>query len=187
MVKKVLLGVLLCACVFWSCRIYSINRVGEDVRYYTMQDTIDYDGVQVQPQEAHLYTQEEYCNRFGVSMDDLMELNVFEGKNICVCLRFTNQTGEDISWDTLMNNAGEGFESTTWSSANMPGIGQNMNIFHSETFKPGAVQDVWFTTNVAKICFKPKNWQRIQEYPFYYVLSLKPEKIKIKLDIGEGA
>ncbi len=187
MVKKVLLWVLLCVCVFWSCRIYSINRIKEDVHYYTMQDTIDYDGVSVQVQEAQLCTTEEFSGRFGISIDDLKVMEPSEGKFLCVCLRFTNHTGGDISWDTLMDNAGEGFETTTWCSACTPGVGAYMNVFHSGTFEAGATQDIWFSANVAKLCFKPKNWEHIQDFPFYYVLSLKPEKIKIKLDIGEGA
>lgn len=187
MIKKVLLWVLLCACVFWSCRIYSINRVKEDVQYYTMQDTIDYDGIDIQPREAGLFTAEEFSDRFRISIEDVKAINGLEGKFICVCLRFTNHTGADISWDTLMYNAGEGFETTTWCSAPIPGFGAYMNVFRAETFEAGAVQDIWFVTNVDKSCFKQKNWEHIGEYPFYYVLSLWPEKIKIKLDIGEGA
>lgn len=186
MVKKILIWILLCASVFWVCRIYSINRVKEDVRYYAMQDTIDYDGVLVQAREAQLYTFEEFSDRFNVSMDELKAMDNTDGKILCVCLRFSNQTDADITWDTLMDKAGVGFETTTWGSACTPGIGQYMNVFHSETFEAGATQDIWLTTGVGKDCFKPKNWEHVREYPFYYVLSLEPEKIKIKLEIGEG-
>lgn len=186
MLKRILVWVLLCASVFWACRIYSINRVKEDVQYYTMQDTIDYDGVLIQPQEAQLYTFEEFSDRFGVSMDDLKGMDNTDGRLLCICLHFSNQTDVDISWDTLMDKAGVGFETTTWGSGITPGLGAYMNAFRSEVFEAGTTQDIWFTTNVARMCFKAKNWKHIREYPFYYVLSLEPEKIKIKLDIGEG-
>lgn len=182
MKKKIVCWLLLCLFVFWGCRIYSINQCSDNTEYYDMEDVIDYDFMSVQPIESHLYTVEEFYERFGIMSEETMG----EKYLLCVSLRVRNLSEEKISWDTVMEHTNCGFETTTWASAIATNETMALNVFYTDALEVNGTQDIWYVTGVNEICFKSKNWECIKEYPFSYVLTLYPEKIKIRLKIEEG-
>ena len=81
----------------------------------------------------------------------------------------------------MIEYADVGFETRTWASANTP-IGQNINVFKTDSLNAGQKQDVWYLTTVDPKCFKKKTWNQLRVNDFYYVISLAPEKIRIKME-----
>ena len=64
-----------------------------------------------------------------------------------------------------------------------PDIDRQINILNGECLAPGDSQKIWFVSPVNKVCFKERSWERIDEYQYYYVLSLSPRKIAVRLKV----
>lgn len=177
--KKLLILFLLWILLLWGVRIVRINRESEVSEVsLQMQETFDWMGVETTPLEAHMYTLQEYNEIMGA--DAATDGN--DDYILCLKLNVVNRTGEDISWDALFDNFGYGFETTTWCSAIQPYLGAEINIFYTETLQDGSSQDIWFATTVEKDCFKKKHWDDITGMDYYYVMSVYPEPVKIKLE-----
>ncbi|MDE6626563.1 MAG: hypothetical protein K2K56_09370 [Lachnospiraceae bacterium] len=180
--KKPVIIVVLCIAFFWGGRIYSTNQIKDKVDYYDMQSVVENDGISINPLESHLYTVNEYIERFHISMEDI-GVEDMDSRIICICLEMTNGTERDISWDEIMARTECGFETLTWMSSVSPYTGSKINVFTDESFKPNATQKIWYATTINRVCFRQKTWENMQEESFYYVLSLSPRKIKIRLEI----
>ena len=159
-----------------------MNRraVVDDVEI-SMRQTFDYNGLSITFVESHLYTIPE----FEAAMDAEVEAGEDEFEIICVKSRIKNGTGKALSWDKVMDGMGYGFETLTWHSGIDPFLGAKVNFFSSEDLESGGEAEAWFVTQVMKECFREKNWKRLDENEFYYVMDLYPNPVKVKLEIGE--
>lgn len=177
--KKIGILFLLWILLLWGVRIVKVNQESKvsEISFH-MQETFDWMGVKVTPMEAHMYSLEEYNDIMGAEAST-------EGNDdniLCLKLNVVNETGEDISWDALFDNFGYGFETITWCSAIQPYLGAEINIFYSEMFRDGTSQDIWLATTVEKDCFKKRHWDGVSEMEYYYIMSVYPEPVKIKLE-----
>lgn len=44
-------------------------------------------------------------------------------------------------------------------------------------------QDIWYVTSLARVSFSRDTWDNLERESFYYVLTLEPDKLMIRLDI----
>ncbi len=180
--KKIALYAVCCALLLWCCRIYSVNRV-EGEREYIMQlgETLQAEGMDIVPLEAHLFSQEEYLEYFGLTQDKLVESDT-NSRIICVCLSVTNTTERDMSWDVVMDKTTGGFETKTWGSMSSPYEGREINVFMDECLRSSQSQNVWYVTSVNPICFRERTWKRMECKDFCYVLQQASGKTVIELE-----
>ena len=177
--KKIIITVIICFCVFWVGRIYSINQNPPISTYYNIGDTIDCGDLSLQFIESHLDDPYEFKNRFGFEYSD----GTGEFKIISFCINATNRSNMDIGWDALFNFLECGFESPVWVSSIDPIPGAHVNVLHNECLKPGKSQKIWFMTKVNKNCFSNSAWEHVNEYQYSYVLSLTPQKTAVRLEV----
>ena len=174
----------MCLFIYWGCRIYSINKVKDFVSYKEMYKSFEYNNLEVEAVESGLYTYDEFLDKFEID-DETCSRYIYDKncKIVCVCIQFDNKTGKDISWDLLAELTEGGFESTAWASTEAFLLESMLNVFYEESFRADSTQKVWYVSLVNTSCFKKENWDKLDTYDFYYVISLSPEKIKIKLDV----
>jgi len=132
--------------------------------------------------DSFLLTVEEFENRFDLP-EGTIESYGDEECVVGVCLDVTNITEAAIEWDDLFEFISFGFESKGWTGASVPFLAPSVNIFYSESFEAGANQEIWLFTTVSKTCFKDSNWENIRSREFFYVLTLSPYKVEIRLAI----
>lgn len=167
--------------VFWCSRIWSINQVSDNTHIYEMKQTIECGDIAICAKDNVFFTPKEFEDYFDLdarSIDDSDESYI-----IGVCLEITNNSDADIEWDEIISFVECGFESKTWASGINPLYGQFTNRFYTASLEAGSSQEVWFLTDVKKICFKESTWEHIEDENFYYVLSLSPYKVEIRLTI----
>lgn len=168
--------------LFWCGRIWSINQVEDDTVVYEMNQLIDCGDITIEAIDSFLLTVEEFENRF-----DLPEGTIWESADdeyvVGVCLDVTNITEAAIEWDDLFDFISFGFESKGWATASAPFLAPSVNTFYSESFEAGANQEIWLFATVSKICFKDSTWENIRSREFFYVLTLSPYKVEIRLAI----
>lgn len=165
--------------VFWSARIWSINQVSDDTHNYEMNQVIDCGDITICANESFLLTQEEFEKQFELpkGIVDYSE----EARIVGICLVIKNVSDNAIEWDDVIRFIEGGFESRTWASSITPLYGQCINKFYTSNLESGACQEIWFITRVSKMCFKDSTWKNIDCENFYYVLSLSPYKVEIRL------
>lgn len=180
--KRWLVLIVMILSLLWGIQIIRVNKENNVAETcYQMQEPFEWKGMTVTPTEAHIYTLQEYNKIMGAEAQT-------QGNDDCiVCLKVNvvNNTGKDMGWDVIMDDFGYGFETLTWCSAYDPFLGADINIFHSEVLEAGENQDIWYATSVEKDCFKQKHWELVQSLDFYYVMSVYPEPVKIKLECNE--
>lgn len=168
--------------LLWTIRIVNVNRSdGVINQEISMQQTFYSGGLSITPTESHLYT----ITEFQKVMDTEVETEQDNAYIVCVKFQVMNKTGEVLDWDEIMDRMGYGFETLTWYSAYEPFLGAKTNHFSTENLGHNEEADVWFVTQVRKECFKEKNWGKIDEQEFYYVMDVYPNPVKVKLEIRE--
>lgn len=184
MLKRVCACLCVCLFFYWGCRIYSINKIKDTVSYKDMYKGFEYNNLEVEAVESGLYTYNEFLDKFDLD-DEVCSRDIYDTKCkiLCVCIQFDNKTGKDMSWDELNALSEGGFESTAWASTDNFSLESMLNQFSEESFRADSTQKVWYVSIVNTSCFKKENWDKLDTYDFYYVISLSPEKIKIKLDV----
>lgn len=169
--------------VFWSARIWSVNQRSSLNTTYDIGQIIDGGDLSICATESLLLTREDFANRFDLPEDIYSDTEVDgDGKIVAVCINVTNTSGEAIEWDEVIDLIECGFETKSWASGMNILYGQYLNRFYSSSLESGASQDIWFATDVNKQCFKEKSWANIDDAQFYYVLSLEPYKVQIRLN-----
>jgi hypothetical protein len=182
--KKLSLVVMSCICIFWISRIYSVNYNAPYVeKTYSMSDTISLDDLDISVAEWQLYTPDQFKQRFLCDVED--DFYGLETLEIAVCLNIKNASDREIGLDEIDNMTACGFEMDTWCSSVNPFVAQNINKYTSEILEAGETLKIWYVVQVSSVSFKHKNWEKIYDKDFYYVLTLYPEKVRIKLD-GRG-
>lgn len=180
--RKINIFLIIWLLLLWTIRIVNVNRndgvINMDI---SMQQIFYYGGLSIIPTESHLYT----ITEFQQVMDTEVETEQDDAYIVCVKFRVKNETGEVRSWDEIMDCMGYGFESLTWYSAYEPFLGVKINRFSAENLEHNEEADVWFATQVRKECFQEKNWEKIEEQEFNYVMDVYPNPVKVKLEIGE--
>lgn len=176
--KKLMTAIVLCVLVFWTGRIYSINRKPQMVTYYSIGDIIDCGDLELSFVESHLDNPEEFEKRFAI--DGFSNIDG-DFKMISICIDVTNKSDNDIGWEEVFEFIECGFESPVWASSIDPMVGAQVNVFQSETLKQGATQSIWFLTEVNKSNFRAKSWDTVDDYQYVYVLTLVPQKIAVRL------
>lgn len=176
--KKLMTAIVLCVLVFWTGRIYSINRKPQMVTYYIIGDIIDCGDLELSFVESHLDNPEEFEKRFAI--DGFSNIDG-DFKMISICIDVTNKSDNDIGWEEVFEFIECGFESPVWASSIDPMVGAQVNVFQSETLKQGATQSIWFLTEVNKSNFRAKSWDTVDDYQYVYVLTLFPHKIAVRL------
>lgn len=170
---------LLWILLLWTMRIIRVNqesRISEAA--IGMGETFDWMGVEATPLEAHLYTLQEYNKIMGT--DAVTDGN--DDDILCLKINVVNRTGEAIGWDAFFDQFGYGFETVTWGSAGVPSLGAKLNLFASETLEDGASQEIWLATIVERDCFRESHWETISDMEFWYVMSVYPEPVRIRLE-----
>ncbi len=167
--------------VFWSIRIWHINQTQTSIEVYEMGEDIECGDLSIRAIESMLLTKEELQERFDLPID-AFSYSQDDGIVIVVHLSVTNTSSAAIEWDDVFNSIDCGFESSSWGSSNCILYGQYINCFYSPNLEPGTSQDIWFSTDVSRQCFKEKTWNQIETIPFYYVLTLDPYKVEIRLN-----
>lgn len=178
--KKAILAIALCVLVFWAGRIYSINRKPQEVTYYSIGDTIDCGDLELCFCESHLDNPDEFEKRFGIESFSNAD---GEYRMISICIDVTNKSDNEIGWNEVFDFIECGFESPVWGSAIDPMVGALVNVFYSDTLKPGTTQSIWFLTEVNKSSFRASSWEKIEKYQYVYVLSLVPHKNVVRLEV----
>lgn len=176
------LGVVsLCAVTLWCGRIFSVNRAySDDTRVVEAAENVSVDGLLIKCRETRIYSIDEYKARFNVDSVDVLSS---EDRFICTRLNVDNTTEEPIDWDTVMAATECGFESQTWCSSVNLYSGRELNTFTSNDLEPGMNQDIWYVTSLARVSFSRDTWDNLERESFYYVLTLEPDKLMIRLDI----
>lgn len=182
MIKKIIWCVIACGISFWIFRIYSINQF--TIPAYELEINQEYKTEKfcIEPVESYFFSMNEFLDYFNLPMDSLEGMDVTNSKLVCICLKVSNVTDKDISWDEVMEFTSNGFETETWGSINMTTIGGKINMFREDCLKSGAEQRIWYITIVNPISFKSVTWENLKCSDFYYVLSLYPRKVKIRLE-----
>ena len=176
--KRLLTGCFVVLLLLWGVRVFMVNKRHTVAQtYYQMQEAFEWNGVLVTPAEAHLYSLTQFNEIMGVEAKIQNEYDYI----ICLKVNMENDTGKDIEWDRLIDGFGYGFETLAWCSSIDPWLGADLNVFHSETLQDGENQDIWFVTGISRSCFQKHRFKRLTDMDFYYVLSLYPEPVKIKL------
>lgn len=182
--RKMLLGVFCVMVLCWCCRIYFVNQMKSNDYQIQMGEEIQKEEIRIEPLAAHLFTEQEFCENFCFKEEDLPE-NYYEDndrKLICVCLEVYNTSGQDISWDLVMENTVCGFETKTWATTNDSYIESQLNVFRDECLRAGKKQKIWYAAEVNQICFKEETWKQLRTSDFEYILSLGSEKISVCLE-----
>lgn len=175
-----MIGLFIAFFLLWGIRVFWVNQEhAEKETYYQMQEAFEWNGILVTPVEAHLYSLTQYNERMGVEA----ETSDADDYIICLKVNMVNDTGKDMEWNRLLDGFGYGFETLTWCSSIDPWLGADINVFHSEKLQNGMNQDIWFVTPISRSCFQKRNWKRLSDMDFYYVLSLYPDSVKIKLEM----
>lgn len=177
--RKVIATVVICLFALWGVRIVLINQNPPVTDYYNIGDKVELKGTEISFCESRLEDPEEFKARTGIDYD-----NGDEGvcKLISVCFEVTNKSGKDIEWDTLMDWFDGGFVSPEcWCTISEPQIMQELNMFRGERFSTGAKQKIWFAAIVNKKCFKEKEWERINEREFLYILYCFTNRTAVRL------
>ena len=177
--KKVIPLIFICLTFFWASKIYSINQHKPEAIVFDIGETVDCGDLELHFDESHLDDLDEFNNRFGVEYNN----NSGECKLLSVCIDVKSKSDADIEWDDVFRFLECGFESPVWGSVMNPEIDSAINTFHSDCLAPGESQKIWFVSPVNKVCFKEKSWERIDENQYYYVLSLSPKKIAVRLKV----
>ncbi len=177
--KKAIAIIILCFLVFWTARIFSINRNPPSVTYYNMGDTVDCGDLELHFAESHLDSKEEFMARFGLDSAP----NEGEYKMLSVCIEVTNRSDSDIGWSEVFGFMECGFESPVWCSVIDPNVMSQVNLVQGESLAPGDSQKIWYLTEVNKVCFKESSWEHVNEYQYNYVLSIDPQKTAVRLEV----
>lgn len=181
------LGICLCLCIFifWAGRIYSMNSVYDDNEViYGSDDSIEISDISVIQKEAHIYSSHKFSSLYAEA-EAMMDSGYLPESDrvICVCLMVTNISSRALEWDEVMLSLQCGFESLTWGCSVDPSITAVMNMFYTEKLEPGQCQNIWFAADMSPLSFKRKHWNNLGEMDMYYVFSLSPERMKMKLNI----
>ncbi len=179
---KIKLFLIVWILLLWTIRIINVNQraVVESVEI-SMRETFGYNGLSITALEAHLYSIPE----FEAALDAEVEAGDDEFEIVCVKFRIKNETGKALGWNKVMDEMGYGFETLTWYSAIDPFLGAKINFFSLENLESGGEAEAWYATQVMKECFHEKNWKKLDENEFYYVMDLYPNPVKVKLEIRE--
>lgn len=176
-----MLFVSACFVVFWSGKIYTVNKTQKHREIVCEpQCEMVFEGIKVSEKESHIYEQKSFEHKYGVNIG-----YIEGGRVLCTCLEVTNVSDEYMTWDDVFELLECGFESDTWAGAIAPVIGQQLNILYSAGLGKNDSCALWFVTTMHPVSFKRSTWDYIQDEDFYYVLSMTPEKRKIHLDIRE--
>lgn len=181
MLNRVLRKVFVIWCVFlWGMHVYNLNQAYNcKDTYYNIGDTFEIAGLKFEPMEHHIYEKDEYIARFGdekISVFDEYEGDI---RILCLQVKVTNKTNEDLEWEGIITNFGYGFESSIWCSSNIPVLSAQMNHFSSEFLASNTSDYIWFATIISGNYFREKYWEKIDDIDFYYVVSLQPDRVRI--------
>lgn len=166
--RKAITVVVLCIFALWAWRIIIINQNPPVTDYYNIGDKVEFRGTEISFCESHLEDPEEFKARTGIDFD-----NGDDGvcKLASVCFEVTNKSDTDIEMNSMMDWFDGGFVSPEcWCTAWESDIMQELNKSGGERLSPGAHQKIWFVAIVNKVCFKEKEWRRINEREFLYIL-----------------
>lgn len=147
-----------------------------------MGEEFQWNGLWICPLEAHLYTEDEYKSNMGIESEGVPGTEDGEYRVICVKLRVSNHTGEDIAWDTVFDQFGYGFETRTWCSVASPFLTRRVNVFSSDTFADGATQEFWLATTANRVIFSTQRWKALDREAIYYVMNVQPNRKVIRLE-----
>lgn len=177
--KKIIVVITVCFLVFWTGRIISINQNPPTTAYYDIGDTLDCGDLEAVFIESHLDTPEQFKERFGI------ESNTYDGEHkvISICISATNKSDKEADLDKIFGLLECGFEAPLWANAIDPEITNQINNFGEEKLAPGETRKIWYVTEISKQCYKESTWNHINEYQFYYILTLSPQKISVRLKV----
>lgn len=177
--KKVLLAIIICFLVFWTGRIISINLNPPMTSYYDIGDTLDCGDLEVSFIESHLDSPEQFKERFGVESDN----SDGEHKVLSVCISATNKTNTVADLDDIFDFLECGFEAPMWANAIDPVATKQINKFDDNKLAPGKTRKIWYVTEIPKKLYRESSWKHVDENQFYYVLTLSPQKIAVRLKV----
>lgn len=177
--KKIIVVITVCFLVFWTGRIISVNQNPPITKYYEIGDILDCGDLEVCFIESHLDTPEQFKERFGV------ESNTYDGEHkvISICISATNKSDKEADLDKIFDFLECGFEAPLWANAIDPEITNQINNFGEEKLAPGKTRKIWYVTEISKRCYKESTWNHINECQFYYILTLSPQKIAVRLKV----
>lgn len=175
--KRIVVAIFLCFFVFWLGRIYSINRIAPDITCYDVGESVVFGDLRLDFDESHLYTPDEFKTRFGLTPDGEYD----EYRIISLCIEVTNLSDRSIEWSEVFAVLDLGFESSVWASSTDPMLLSRVNRFNHDNLPSKESQKIWFMTEVNSICFKDSSWENIDDYQYWYVISLVPQKTAVRL------
>jgi len=178
-IKRAGIAITVLFVVFWSARIWSINQVEDTTQIYEMNQIIDCGDITICAKDSFLITQEEFETRFD--LDEGIVDYSYDALIVGVCLEITNVSNSAITLDEIKDFISMGFEARAWASWFHTPYFCATNTFSTNSLAPGASQVFWFQTVVNRMSFKENTWNSINDEQFYYVLSLSPYKVKIRL------
>ena len=185
MVKKIITGICVIFFFVWCYKIYDTNKIKCSAKDYSMQEVVEYGNFTVCGSESNIFTQDEFEKRFEINPQSVCDYMPSDSKIIGIKLTAENTSDADVSLDEVIGNTELGFEMITWATAIEPYLGLYINVYDSYYIEPGATQDIWYFAIMNKISMRDKTWNNLFEHDIYYVLSLEPDKIRIKLELME--
>ncbi len=177
--KKIIATITLCFLVFWTGRIISINQNSPITTYYDIGDTLDCGDLEVSFVESHLYSPEQFKERFGVESDN----SDGEHKVISICISATNKSDKEANLNDIFDFLECGFEAPMWANAIDPEVTYKINSFGEEKLAPGKARKIWYITEIPKKLYRESTWNHIDENQFCYILTLSPQKIAVRLKV----
>ncbi|MEE0036012.1 MAG: hypothetical protein UEY44_06905 [Coprococcus sp.] len=183
MIKKLVCILFAGIALFWCYRIWSINSGADEVKRFefAMNQDIQGEKVKLKAVKAGYISIDEAQEMFSIGNSLALDGNI-EQKVVYVCIEAVNTSDIAIDWSDLMEWIECGFETNAWSGVSLGFITQSSNVFYTESFEPGQTQDIWFATLVDSSVFKEKNWKQLNVHDFYYVLSISPDRMRIRLE-----
>ena len=177
--KKIVAAITVCFLVFWTGRIISINQNPPITTYYDIGDTMDCGDLEVNFVESHLDSPEQFQERFGVDSND------WDGelKVLSICISATNKSDKEADLNDIFDFLECGFEAPLWANAINPEVTSEINNWGEEKLAPGRTQKIWYVTEIPKKLYRESSWKHLEDYQFYYILTLSPQKIAVRLKV----
>lgn len=144
---------------------------------YTTDSPAMIDGLEVTPVSVHIYSYDEYCERY--SDDSNMEEYAKDWKFAVYKVTFRNTTDRELRFgaDTFMAVAQKsGFHN---------GVMQE-NRKKNQTIQPGEVQEIELTSNITEILIGKKWFQKLEEETYTLVYWWYPVQKELVFTCEKG-
>lgn len=185
MKKKIVMTVFFLFCLVWCVRIIQVNQNTEMITEYRMNEWFAMGNWNIQVAEACLYDRDEFYSRFGIDSDNYHANPEWDYRMLCVRLLVENDQKAVPVAEIYNDVSSYGFETAGWAAIGSPGLFTKVNDVHSEELlEANHSLEVWCPVEVNDICFRKKTWEKLSEKMFYMTPSLRPEKIRVLLELG---